>query len=102
VFQSGWCRVLKVIESGGAAHLVADNTQDEGVQFSWGICSFFLRAMSSGKKGHPCSPFFQGPNDFFRWDFGFPGWLYHCRSEPCLANQRSVSQQSWSLWGVTS
>jgi len=39
--------------------------------------------MSSGKKGLGC-PFFQGPNDFFRWYFGFTGWLYHCRSESCL------------------
>ena len=51
---------------------------------SWGICPFFLRAMSSGKKGDPCSPFFQSPDDFFGWNLGFPGWLYHCKSESCL------------------
>ena len=76
MLQSGRCRVLKVIESGRAAHLVADNPQDEGVQLSWGICPpFFCGLLAPGRRGHSSSPFFQGPDDFLRWYFGFPGWL---------------------------
>ena len=123
MLQSGWCRVLKIVESSWATHLVADNPQDEGVQFSCGVCPLFLRAMSSGKKGTPAAPSSKAQMTSLGGTLAFLAgcttagvspvstvcffWRRRCsswtaKSPNFLANQRSVSQQSWSLWGVTS
>ena len=116
MLQSGWCRVLKIVESSWATHLVSDNPQDEGVQFSWGVCPLFLQAMSSGKKVKAQMTSLGGTLAFlagcttagvspvstvcFFWRRRCSSWT--AKSPNFLANQRSVSQQSWSLWGVTS